>query len=80
VWLILDESDLRKPYAQQLPDLMKVRALDGHLVPGYRTLTVLGLTPGRRGSLYNRASPVRRPALRASPRRSNRRSRPSARR
>lgn len=54
VWLILDGSDLRKPYARQMPDLMKVRTLDGRLVPGYRTLTVLGVTPSRRGVLYNR--------------------------
>jgi hypothetical protein len=54
LWLILDGSDLRKPYARQMPELMKVRTLDGRLVPGYRTLTVLGLTPGRRGILYNR--------------------------
>jgi hypothetical protein len=54
VWLILDGSDLRKPYAHRMPDLMKVRALDGRLVPGYRTLTVLGVTPGRRGILYHR--------------------------
>ena len=48
VWLIADSSDLRKPYAQEMPDLMEVRDLDGKLVPGYRTLNVLGLTPGRR--------------------------------
>ena len=33
---------------------MKVRALDGKLVPGYRTLNVLGTTPSRRGVLYHR--------------------------
>ena len=54
VWLIADPSDLRKPYAQEMPDLMEVKALDGKLVPGYRTLNVLGLTPGRRGILYHR--------------------------
>ena len=48
LWLIADESDLRKPYAKALPYLMKVRDLDGSLVPGYRTLTVLGLTRQRR--------------------------------
>lgn len=37
-----------------MPDLMQVRALDGHLVPGYRTLSVLGLNPQRRGILYHR--------------------------
>ena len=54
LWLIADGSDLRKPYAKAMPDLMKVRALDGGLVNGYRTLTVLGLTPQHRGILYHR--------------------------
>jgi hypothetical protein len=54
LWLIADPSDLRKPYASEMPDLMQVRDLDGKLVPGYRTLNVLGMTPGRRGILYHR--------------------------
>ena len=54
LWLIADGSDLRKPYAKEMPYLMKVRALDKSLVPGYRTLTVLGMTPGWRGILYHR--------------------------
>ena len=54
LWLIADSSDLRKPYAQEMPALMQVRDLEGHLVPGYRTLNVLGVTPGRRGILYHR--------------------------
>jgi hypothetical protein len=54
LWLIADGSDLRKPYAKAMPNLMKVRALDKSLVPGYRTLTVLGLTPQHRGVLYHR--------------------------
>jgi len=54
LWLILDSSDLRKPYAREMPSLMQVRALDGDLVPGYRTLNVLGVTPQRRGILYHR--------------------------
>ena len=54
LWLIADGSDLRKPYAKAMPHLMKVRALDKSLVPGYRTLTVLGLTPQHRGVLYHR--------------------------
>jgi hypothetical protein len=36
-----------------MPDLMKVKDLDGQLVPGYRTLNVLGMMPGRRGILYH---------------------------
>jgi hypothetical protein len=53
VWLILDGSDLRKPYAREMPNLMLVQALNGKLVPGYRTLNVLGLTPERRAILYH---------------------------
>src|SRR5260221_12649742 len=34
--------------------LMQARDLDEQLVPGYRTLNVIGLTPGRRGLLYHR--------------------------
>jgi len=54
LWLIADSSDLRKPYAEVMPYLMDVRDLDEQLVPGYRTLNVIGLTPGRRGLLYHR--------------------------
>jgi len=54
LWLIADPSDLRKPYAQEMENLMQVRDLDGKLVPGYRTLNVLGVTQGRRGILYHR--------------------------
>jgi hypothetical protein len=54
LWLIADGSDLRKPYAKEMPHLMKVRALTGGLVNGYQTLTVVGLTQQRRGILYHR--------------------------
>jgi hypothetical protein len=54
LWLVADASELRKPYAQAMPDLMQVRDLKGKLVPGYRTLNVLGMTPSRRGILYHR--------------------------
>ncbi len=54
LWLIADSSDLRKPYAEAMPYLMQVRDLDEQLVAGYRTLNVIGLTPGRRGLLYHR--------------------------
>jgi hypothetical protein len=54
LWLMFDGSDLRKPYAAMMPDLMQVKDLDGSLVPGYRTLNVLGVTPQRRGILYHR--------------------------
>jgi hypothetical protein len=52
--MIADGSELRKPYAREMPVLMQVRDLDGNLVPGYRTMNVLGITPSRRGILYHR--------------------------
>jgi hypothetical protein len=54
LWAVADLSELRKPYAQQMPKMMKVRALDSQLVPGYRTMNVLGITPSRRAILYHR--------------------------
>jgi hypothetical protein len=56
LWLILDGSDLRKPHAQCMEALQRGRPLaGGGLVPGYPTLTVLGLGgAGRRGLLYHR--------------------------
>lgn len=56
VWAVVDPSDLRKPYAHEMADLMRVRALGGDgTVPGYRTLNILGLgRGGRRGILYHR--------------------------
>ncbi len=54
IWLILDGSDLRKPHATQMSDLMRVRNLNGGLVNGYRTLNVLGVTPQHRALLYHR--------------------------
>jgi hypothetical protein len=54
VWLMLDASELRKPHAHTMPALMQVRDLNGGLVPGYRTVNVLGVTPQRRGLLYHR--------------------------
>ncbi len=67
LWLIADGSDLRKPYAQALPHLMRVKALDGGLVNGYRTLTVLGLTPQRRGVLYHRLFSSQAPGFVSEP-------------
>lgn len=54
LWLMFDGSDLRKPHAEVMPALMQVKDLDGSIVPGYRTLNVLGVTPKRRGILYHR--------------------------
>ncbi len=54
LWLMCDGADLRKPYAERMPDLMQVKDLDGELVPGYRTLNILGVAPKRRGILFHR--------------------------
>jgi hypothetical protein len=54
VWVILDGSELRKPYAKELPYLQKVPALGGGLVPGYATVNVIAVIPGYRGILYQR--------------------------
>lgn len=54
VWLIADGSDLCKPYAQQMPYLMQVHDKNKKLVPGYRMLTALAVTPKRRGLLYQK--------------------------
>ncbi len=56
IWAIVDPSELRKPYAREMQDLMRVRRLGGEgTVPGYRTLNVLGIgRKGRRGILYHR--------------------------
>jgi len=63
LWLIADCSDLRKAYAQEMPALMTVRDLDGDLVPGYRTLNVLGVAPQRRECCTTGCSAVPRPIL-----------------
>ena len=56
IWAVVDVSELRKPHAREMEDLMRVRALGGEgTVPGYRTLNVLGLgRGGRRGVLHHR--------------------------
>ena len=55
VWVMVDGSDLRKPEAQRMEGLMKVRSLKGSgLVAGYRTLNAIGVSPGKRGLLYHR--------------------------
>lgn len=55
ILVALDMSEVRKLYAQAMEALMEVRSLDGErLVPGYRTLTALGMgRGGKRGILYH---------------------------
>lgn len=55
IWVILDGSDLRKPYATAMEGLQRVRRLaGGGTVPGYCTLNAIGVGPAKRGLLYHR--------------------------
>lgn len=63
VWLIADSSDLRKPYAEVMPYLMQVPNLQGELVPGYRTINVMGVTLAEEGCSTITSSAVRPPIL-----------------
>lgn len=67
VWVALDTSDLRKPHAAQMEGLMEVRDLSGQLVPGYRLLNALGITPGARGLLYHRLFSSQEVGFRSEP-------------
>jgi hypothetical protein len=55
LWVIVDGSDLRKPHAETMAYLQRVKRLSGGgTVNGYRTLNVLGVgAGGRRGLLYH---------------------------
>jgi hypothetical protein len=53
--LIMDGMELRREYAQEQENLMKVKSLEGGLVNGYRSMNVLGLgEKEKRGMLYHR--------------------------
>lgn len=67
VWLIADGSNLCKPYAQEMPYLMQVHDKNKKLVPGYRTLTVLAVTPQRRGILYQKVLSSEEPGFVSEP-------------
>ena len=55
IWVILDGSDLRKPYATAMEGLQRVKRLaGGGTVPGYCTLNAIGVGPAKRGLLYHR--------------------------
>ena len=54
IWVILDGSDLRKPYAQAMEGLQPVKRLaGGGMIPGYRTINAIGVGHERRGLLYH---------------------------
>lgn len=67
VWSIADGSDLCKPYAQEMPYLMEVLDENEQVVPGYRTLTVIGVTPQRRGILYQKVLSSEEPGFISEP-------------
>jgi hypothetical protein len=54
-WVICDGSDRRKPYAETMEHLQRVKRLAGvGYVNGYRTLNAIGLAPGgKRGLFYH---------------------------
>ena len=55
VRIILDGSDLRKPYSTSLEHLTTVRALNGDLIPGYCTLNAVGISStGVQALLYQK--------------------------
>jgi hypothetical protein len=55
IWVLVDGSDLRKPHAQTMEHLQRVKRLAGQgTVPGYRTLNAIGVGRQRRGLLYHR--------------------------
>ncbi len=55
IWVVLDGSDLRKPHAEAMAHLQRVKRLEGGgTVNGYRTLNAIGIgAGGRRGLLYH---------------------------
>lgn len=53
VMLILDGMELRRAGAERQEALMRVKALEGGLVNGYRSFNVLGLGGEARGLLYH---------------------------
>src|SRR5258708_3135166 len=67
IWLVADGSDLCKPYAEAMPYLMQVKDEQGKLVAGYRSLTVIGMTPGHRGILYQHLLSSEEPGFLSEP-------------
>ena len=66
VLLVIDESDLRKPFASELAYLDTVRDLAGEPVAGFHTLTVLGIgESGVRSLLYQRSFSTRAPGFKS---------------
>jgi hypothetical protein len=69
LWVIFDGSDLRKPYAEAMAHLQRVKRLAGEgYVNGYRTLNAIGLAPnGKRGLLYHHLFSSAAPGFESEP-------------
>jgi hypothetical protein len=68
IWVLVDGSDLRKPYAREMEGLQRVKRLSGDgTVPGYRTLNALGVGRQRRGLLYHRLFSSHAPDFQSEP-------------
>jgi hypothetical protein len=66
LWVLVDGSDLRKPQAQRMEALQRVKPLRGkEFVPGYRTINVIGVGRQRRGLLYHRLFSSTAPGFRS---------------
>src|SRR5260370_18740172 len=67
IWLVADGSDLCKPYAEAMPYLMEVKDEQGKRVAGYRSLTVIGMTAGQRGIVYQHLLSSEEPGFLSEP-------------
>jgi len=68
IWAVFDGSDLRKPHAEQMEHLQRVKRLDRQgTVPGYPTLNVLGIGRQRRGLLYHKLYSSAAPGFQSEP-------------
>lgn len=68
IWVVFDGSDVRKPHAEQMEHLQRVKRLDRQgTVPGYPTLNVLGIGRERRGLLYHALYSSAAPDFRSEP-------------
>ena len=66
VLLVVDESDLRKPFASELEHLDTVRDLEGKPVAGFHTLSILGIgATGQRALLYQTSFSTNAPGFRS---------------
>jgi hypothetical protein len=66
VLLLLDESDLRKPFANAIEHLDKVRSLTGEVIPGFHTLNVLAIgESGRRTIIYHHSFSTLEPGFKS---------------